>query len=179
MQDLGDIIERLETLRQESDNSDMEKAALFTTVKEGKLYKDGYKTFATFCDAVKYHRSTVYLLIRCYAQPVIREAYTDIGALNAQSIIKAQKHLTEDDTAFLVQYAKDGHNTTAVKEQIATLCDLHKNAEGDKDNADATLPELLAEKTKLLREKTELEARLTEVNAELDNIEKRIMDCVG
>lgn len=174
---LQDITIELVAMRKTSASDDMRKAELFAQVKEEKLYKEDHDTFANFCDSVGYHRSSVYLLVRCWQEEKIRNVYTKIGSLKSHMIMKAQKHITENEFDAMIAFALTS-NASDVKAEIdrikaEKLIDVEIEPEADED-----LRKLMERKGQLLTEKRELEREIGLIDQVLNELETKILSFV-
>lgn len=176
LSNLDAITEALASMRQESESLDMVKAELFSVVKEDKLYKADFGTFARYCDSVGYHRVTVYHLIRCYNCSAVNQAYAELGQMRAMAIAKSDKVLDADAIAELVEFAtQDGVSAREVLAKVKEEKALVQSADNPKEEKAPTLKNLLETKTALMSRRDLLKAQLSEVESELAELEAEIL----
>ena len=163
------IAEELTSLRRESESADMRKAELFKQVQTDNLYKDGFGTFQAFCSHVGYHRSHVYTLIAVYDYGLLRDNYTEIGAMSAKAIVQVAKVLDYDQVSDLVELAK-----TCSSALVLRKCQEAKRQALDISDEVLDISErirgLLKRKDKLLAQLQQVEAELTELRSVKDTV---------
>lgn len=168
--ELQNIIKELTAIKNERESKTLRIAELFSTVQENKLYKDVYVTFAGFCEFVGYSRAYAYDLIKVYGNDKVRNAFSEIGALNARTIARKADKLDDSTVADLVEYATK-HKTPKVKLAVKKAIDDKKAAPPVETNP---LEIALAKQTALLKYKASLEALLVKANADLVILDKEI-----
>ena len=170
MTTLAEITQKLTELRQQTEATDMEKAELFSIVKDEKLYRDGYETFSNYCESIGYTRQYVYMLIRIYQNETISEAQPGIGTMAANAIVSTANELELDDAQVteLVDYAKD-HTARETSDYCQAVKLASQTPASQPDNV-LTLAKALAQQTKLLQRKSDLESELVEINDELNKL---------
>lgn len=173
MTTLQEITQKLTELRKQSEALDMEKAELFSIVKDEGLYKDGYETFANYCESIGYTRQYVYMLIRIYQNEAISEAQPEIGTMAANAIVSVanELELNDDAVAELIEYGRE-HTAreTADYCQTVKLAAETANSNGEATEEILTLATALAQQTRLLQRKGDLESELVEINDELNKL---------
>lgn len=172
--DLDAISTALASMQQESESRDMLKAELFSVVKEDKLYKKDFGTFARYCDSVGYHRVTVYNLVRCYNCSIVNQNYSALGQMRAMAIAKSDKVLDADAIADLVEYAVQPG--VSAREVLAKVKEEKAKVQGAGEEEETpSLKNLLESKTALMSKRDALKANLAEVESELSELEKEIL----
>lgn len=169
-QELQNIIKELTAIKNERESKTLRIAELFSTVNENKLYKDQYITFAGFCEFVGYSRSYAYDLIKIWSNDNVRNAFPEIGALNARTIARKADKLSDEVVENLVAYAKE-HKTPKVKAKVKEAIDAKEITPEPETNP---LKLALAMQTSLLKYKASLEALLVKANADLVILDKEI-----
>lgn len=173
--DIEQATNRLIDLRQATESTDLEKASILADVQETKAYKEKYGDFGAFCDAIGYHRTYAYAVIRAYNNPIVRPVYNEIGALSAQTIAKADKTLDENEIARLVEFAKVNKSGAVRREVKQAKEKANVPAETQAQPAeDMQLAGLLARKSALLARKSDLERELQTIMLDLAHVESII-----
>ncbi len=171
-QELQAIVKELTSIREDRESKTLRIAELLATVNEGKMYKDIYVTFAGFCEFVGYSRGYAYDLIKIYENDQVRDAFSEIGALNARTIARKASKLDDSVVANLVEYAKE-HKTPKVKAKVKQAVD-EKRAENTPTPETNPLKIALAKQTALLQQKATYEHALEIVNQKLKDLDKEI-----
>jgi hypothetical protein len=173
------ITEQLIDLRKQTESTDMSKAALFSDVKATEGYKEKYGTFGAFCEHVGYHRTYVYAILRAYSNPVVCAVYSDIGALAAQTIAKADKVLPQAQIVELCELAKEHNSSVVLREVKKRKAQAQASATPEAtEQKEPSTRDLLEEKSGLLARKSDLALELAEIDNRLAVLEKQISEHV-
>ena len=177
--DIQSAIDKLTAMREQSESLDMDKAAILFHVKQSKLYKESFGTFAAFCSAVGYHRTYAYNVIRAYSIPVVRANYPALGAMRALAISKAASVLPSEQLDALIAFGLShsaSETLRAVKEAKAAM--VGAGDQGNESKGDSpTLAQVLREQSRLLAKQSDLEAQLLAIKlrlAELATLAKEL-----
>lgn len=182
--DLHADMAELVTLQTETSKHDMRKAELLARIKSTGAFKPEFPDWKSFCAKIGYDRNYTYAIIRAFSNPTVKDAYYEIGALNAQTIAKADKVLTRADVEELVEFARV-NSSGAVKRQVKERKDLREaeakaaeDAENPKSELELALEHKseLQDKIKFHREERAYHLEeMRKAQAELDTLEETIL----
>jgi len=163
--DIDKAIDRLQQLGSMSDSLDMDKAALLSAVKAGKLHRERFGTFTAFVSHVGFSRAYAYSIIACYDNQAIRPHYQSLGAMRAQAIARATKVLSDSEIVRLIDYGRSHSASETLREvKRAKEAQSQPGNESSESNPDApTLADVLSQQTALLVRKLQLEAELAQI----------------